>query len=63
MEVVRGPTTAKSVAALLCERAVDMGAAALVLAQHAHSTLAQLFVGSTVASAAQASTVPLIVVP
>ena len=63
VEVVRDLPTAKRVASILCNRAADMGAAALVLAQHKRSALAKMFVGSTVACAASTSTVPLLIVP
>ncbi len=63
VEVVRDMPTAKRVASILCNRAADVGAAALVLAQHKRSALAKMFVGSTVACAASTSTVPLLIVP
>ncbi len=63
VEVVPDMPTARRVASILCNRAADTGAAALVLAQHKRSALTKMFVGSTVACAASTSTVPLLIVP
>lgn len=61
IEMARSQTDADSVGAVLCQRATDLGAAALIMASHNKSALKAWFLGSASRYCAKHCTQPLVV--